>query len=103
MAVKKSTSKTKTNKKPATSKTKVKTDDKPAINITKHTLVPKHKKLNKTDAENLLKNYNISAHQLPILKQTDPVAIALNAEQGDIVEITRSGPLTDYPFFRRVI
>jgi len=54
-----------------------------------HVLVPKHKVLSKEDAEELLKKYNIQPMQLPLLHNNDPAAVAIGAQPGDIVKITR--------------
>ncbi len=37
----------------------------------------------------MLEEYEIKAHQLPKLKEKDPVAKAIGAEAGDIIKITR--------------
>lgn len=73
------------------------------VNISKHILVPKHRILSEKESKILLEKYNISIHQLPLLRTKDPMAIAINAKIGDIVEITRDGPTRLHPFFRRVI
>jgi len=80
-----------------------KKDEKPAIDVTKHILVPKHRILNKKDVDKLLKFYSISVHQLPLIKANDPIAKAIHAEAGDIIEIIRDGPTKKYPFYRRVV
>lgn len=85
------------------SKSKVSNATKKPADITKHVLVPKHRILSDKEAKNVLEKYNISTHQLPLMRIKDPMAQAINAKAGDIVEITRSGPTQDYLFFRRVI
>ena len=77
--------------------------EKPKFNITKHVLVPKHRIMSKKEVEQLLKNYHISIHQLPLIKEKDVVVKEINAEVGDIIEITRDGPTKGYLFFRRVV
>lgn len=85
------------------SKSKISNATKKTADITKHVLVPKHRILSDKEAKSLLEKYNISIHQLPLLRIKDPIEQVINAKAGDIVEITRSGPTQDYLFFRRVI
>lgn len=53
-----------------------------------HALQPKHKKLSSTDAEKVLKKFNIALAQLPKISQKDP-AIPEGCETGDVIEISR--------------
>ena len=41
------------------------------------------------ETQELLKKYNIKSEQLPKLLNTDPTAIAISAQPGQIVRITR--------------
>ena len=75
----------------------------PSFNITKHTIVPKHRIMSEKEVEALLKTYNISIQQLPLLKEKDPVVEAIGAEVGSIIEIKRDGPTNSSYFFRRVV
>ena len=61
-------------------------------NIFEHELVPKHVLLSKEETELLLRSYNISAHQLPYIKASDPAARAIGAKPGEIVKIIRNSP-----------
>lgn len=82
---------------------KISKDEKPSFNITKHVLVPNHRILSKKEVEDLLKIYDISLHQLPLIKEKDPVINAISAKAGDVIEIIRDGPTRNYPFYRMVI
>ncbi len=64
----------------------------PSFNIFKHKLVPKHEVVSHEEAEKLLKKYRIEAHQLPRIKASDVAVIAIGAELGDIIKITRDSP-----------
>jgi len=57
--------------------------------ILKHKLVPDHTILSKTEAKKILKELDIHQEQLPKIKVDDPVAKAIGAKPGDILEITR--------------
>jgi DNA-directed RNA polymerase subunit H len=54
-----------------------------------HVLVPEHRILSKEEGEEVLRRYRAKPPQLPLLKDTDPVAKAIGAKAGDIVEVRR--------------
>jgi DNA-directed RNA polymerase subunit H len=54
-----------------------------------HVLVPEHRILSREEGEEILRRYRVKPHQLPLLKRTDPVARAIGAQPGDIVEVRR--------------
>ncbi len=57
-----------------------------------HVLVPEHRVLSKEEGEEVLRRYGVKPHQLPLLKSSDPVARAIGARPGDIVEVRRVSP-----------
>ena len=60
-------------------------------NITKHILVPKHKKLTEEEIEGVLKKYMISdRNKLSTILDTDPVARYYGAKVGNVFEIIRN-------------
>lgn len=59
-------------------------------NPTKHELVPKHKKLTPTEAEQFIQEMQLkSKNQLPFIQKQDIIARWLGLVPGDIVKITR--------------
>lgn len=75
-----------------------------SADISKHVLVPKHKKLNEAEVKSLLDNHKISPYQLPSISIKDPMSIHLNLEVGDIIEISRQSEVTGkYNYYRRVV
>jgi DNA-directed RNA polymerase I, II, and III subunit RPABC1 len=56
------------------------------FNITKHILVPLHKKLNKEECKEFKQQYGTS---IPVLLKSDPVCRFYNFQKGDIIQITR--------------
>ena len=62
------------------------------MNIVDHVLVPKHEILSPREAAKILKKLGIKPHQLPWIKASDPVIVAINAKPGDIVRIIRKSP-----------
>jgi len=61
----------------------------PSFNIFKHKLVPKHEILPSEEAKELLEKYRVKLYQLPLIKASDIVAIAIGAKPGDVLKITR--------------
>ena len=61
-------------------------------NILNHELVPRHAILSKSEIEKIFKNLDFEIEQLPKIKVDDPVVKSIEAEKGDILEITRNSP-----------
>ena len=66
-----------------------------------HILQPKHIKLKEKEAEELLKEFNISRAQLPKMFSDDP-ALPEGSEIGDIIKIERKDG-EETPVYYRVI
>jgi len=74
------------------------------VDISKHVFVPKHKILNDSETESLLKTYNISRSQLPSISIKDPMIQKLDAEANSIIEIIRLSPHAgEYKYYRRIV
>lgn len=67
-----------------------------------HILQPKHSKLNKKDAEELLSKLNISKAQLPKILSTDP-ALPEGCIVGDVIKIERKEGDKVHIYFRIVV
>lgn len=61
------------------------------INITQHSLVPKHEVISdESEINDIVKRYNLkSRHQLPLILKTDPVARYFGMKPGQLAKITR--------------
>ena len=65
--------------------------DKLQINITQHSLVPKHEIINDIEKNKILKEWNLTSfNQLPVILSKDPVAKYIGMKKGNICKITRS-------------
>ncbi len=73
------------------------------LKINKHSLIPKHEKLNEKEKKKLLEQYNVSLKELPKIPNTDSGISSLNAKPGDIIKIIRKSPTTNESFFYRVV
>ena len=54
-----------------------------------HELVPDHVILSESEVEKLFNDQDFNKEQLPKIKSDDPIAKAIEAKKGDILEITR--------------
>jgi len=59
------------------------------FDVRKHVLVPKHEILSAEQAKVVLDQFKVTPHQLPLIKNSDPVVKAIGAKPGDILKITR--------------
>jgi len=73
------------------------------VDITKHTLVPKHIILNETGKEELLNSYGIMTKQLPRILESDPVVKAIGAKIGDVLKITRKSATAGVADYYRIV
>jgi DNA-directed RNA polymerase subunit H len=67
-----------------------------------HILQPKHLKLSKEEAQQVLEKYNISKAQLPKIYLNDP-ALPEGCEIGDMIKIERKGEKETYFYYRVVV
>ncbi len=83
--------------------TKTKKGEEKPIDIFKSRLVPDCKIMSPEEEKKLLEKYNITKQQLPRIRLTDPVAKALDAKLGNIIEFTRTSKTAGLSKFYRVV
>lgn len=73
------------------------------VDVLEHHLVPKMKIIGEKDKEKLLKKYNISEKDLPVMFSDDPASKVLDAKSGQVVEIKREDPTGSNKYYRLVV
>lgn len=72
-------------------------------NILKHTLVPPHTIMTKSQVDELKKDYNLKTiHQLPEISRFDPVALLIGMRPGQVCKIERKSPTSMVSNYYRV-
>jgi DNA-directed RNA polymerase subunit H (RpoH/RPB5) len=72
------------------------------VDIGSHVIVPKHTKLSKDQATEVIKSYGKES-QFPILMNTDPMSRYLYAKQNDMIEIIRPNRNSGFEVYYRIV
>ena len=59
------------------------------VDVSQHTLVPEHVRIDEETIEDVLEEYDIRRTDLPKIKRTDP-ALPDDAAVGDVIQINRN-------------
>ena len=73
------------------------------ILVPNHVYVPKHEIMTKKEAEEVLKEYNCNATELPLIFVTDPAIIGLGVKPGDMIKITRKSGTSGISLYYRYV
>ncbi|MBE5727958.1 DNA-directed RNA polymerase subunit H [Candidatus Parvarchaeota archaeon] len=73
------------------------------IDIFANRLSPKYKILDSNEADSILLRFKCSRSNLPKIRMADPAVIALKANEGDILEITRASKTAGEAVYYRVV
>lgn len=74
-----------------------------AIDVHEHELVPEHEVLSEEEAEEVLEQYGAGKHDLPEISRKDAALKDLDAEVGDVIEITRQSPTAGETNYYRIV
>ena len=81
-------------------KTRAKTK---AVDVLSHVLLPDMGVLSGAEKSKVLNKFNVSENQVPVMLQTDPEAVALKAEPGSLIKITRKEETGECVSYRIVV
>lgn len=74
------------------------------FNTFDHFLVPKHVRLPKAQADQLLEKLGISIEQMPVILTTDPAVREIHAKENELIKIIRDSPTAGKTiYYRRVV
>lgn len=73
------------------------------FNVTKHSLVPRHRILNVFEKENVLQRLKLKVENLPKILSTDVISRYYGAKHGDIIEITRKSQTAGECLYYRAV
>ncbi len=71
------------------------------VDITEHTLVPKHEVIKKEEIDEVLTKFHCTVFDLPKILDTDPVVLRIGAKPGDVLKITRASATAGSSFYYR--
>ena len=71
--------------------------------VPNHRYVPKHEIITKKEAEQVLKEYNCNATELPLIFVNDPAILGLGIKPGDMIKITRVSPTAGTSLYYRYV
>mgnify|MGYP002630775041 CR=1 FL=1 len=75
-----------------------------SFNITKHKLVPKHRRLSNDEKNDILKKYRTALKNYPLISHQDAVSRYYSFVPGELIEITRDSPTAGiYVTYRYVV
>ena len=68
-----------------------------------HVYVPKHEIMTKNDASDVLKKFNCTPTQLPLIFVSDPAIVGLGVKPGDMIKITRKSGTAGVSLYYRYV
>ena len=68
-----------------------------------HLYVPRHEIISKEEAEEVLKRYNCTPTELPLIYATDPAIVGLGVRPGDMIKIYRHSPTAGESIYYRYV
>jgi len=68
-----------------------------------HVFVPKHEIMTKSEAGEVLKKFNCTPTQLPLIFVNDPAIVGLGVKPGDMIKITRKSGTAGVSLYYRYV
>ncbi len=73
------------------------------MDISKHTLVPKHSKVSDSEKTKVVEKYYVDIKALPTIYKDDPAIAKLGVKVGDLVKIERESKNAGTSVYYRVV
>ena len=73
------------------------------ILVPDHIFVPKHEIMTKNDAQDVLKKFNCTPTQLPLIFVSDPAIGGLGVKPGDMIKVTRKSGTAGVSLYYRYV
>lgn len=73
------------------------------ILVPDHDYVPVHEIMTKEEAEEVLRKYNCTPTELPLILVTDPAIVGLGVRPGDMIRILRKSPTAGQSTYYRYV
>jgi len=74
-----------------------------AMDVRDHRAVPEHRKMDEEEVDDLLDKFDAEKDDLPKIERTDAALKQMDAEEGDVIEITRESPTAGKTNYYRVV
>lgn len=74
-----------------------------SIDVTNHSLVPKHSKATDAEKKKLFADFAINERDLPKMSVSDPAIAGLKVVAGDVVKIERPSRTAGVAYYYRVV
>ena len=71
--------------------------------VPNHLYVPRHEIITKDEAEEVLKRYNCTPAEMPLIYVTDPAIVGLGVRPGDMIKIYRHSPTAGESIYYRYV
>ncbi len=68
-----------------------------------HLYVPRHEIISREEAEEVLRKYNCTPTELPLIYVTDPAIVGLGVRPGDMIKIHRQSPTAGHSVYYRYV
>ena len=73
------------------------------MDVTKHSLVPKHTILSENQKKSIMEQYNATPKKFPLIRTSDAALLNLKAKQGDMIKIERKSPTAGIAIYYRIV
>lgn len=74
-----------------------------SFDVSKHVLVPKHKKMSETEKSKFLVQLHLQGKELPKISKNDPALNGLDVKPGDLIKVERASKTAGVTNYYRMV